>query len=646
MIIPPLIADLRDRVTGPARAPTLLRGFDFGYAHAMARRRVSRSYRRAGLLLALSGPLAACGAPAPAGELAPAQGPKAGPPAAAGDPAAPDPGASSPAPSDTLAPADPKASSPVPSDRPPLDAKPGAQSPALAPQTLVATGAGGPLTLHLAALREGDITLHALVDGALAARGDDSFALAAPGAGSLRRETAWLRGLPRGDWTPIDDLTALGGRWPDAAFFSFTVEYDRSGGGHMAYRWRTDRWTRLEPAASARGFDGLYAAYAGGPGGAVLGLRTDALGSASHDATPAKLRTMRAALARTRPAIDRLDAPGPGAWPELPTGPAALDLASFADGGLVVLRDGPVLQRWTPGAKAWQTLPPIGYASTGYYESATLVARDPARVYVHSCADTRTRDARLHRLVDDAWQEIATPDGKCVWSLSEDADGALWLVSTQGLYRHPAPGPAAGPTPSPDWQAFTLPAVQLPARPRLWRHDDVVGEWTQIAAEPAREQALMPSRVLALGPGDLWLIATAGDSPVGSGRYRKVALTTRSIDAPLVLPDVGRIALEMSGLGDEPPGPDCYEPLLELGAVTDAPATARPAALVDPALADLAVVSHEVDGGHDVAVLWMTGRPLTVEAHARLTALAERLRPSYPLVRLACRLPVVVDVLP
>jgi hypothetical protein len=513
--------------------------------------------------------------------------------------------------------------------------------------TVVATGPDGPLTLHLAAVRDGDVLMHPLIGGAVALRGDVAFAVVPPTAGSPRREQAWLRGLTDLDGAMDEASTVLGGRWPDATFIGFTVEYDRSGVSHPVQRWQDGGWVEVAVPPAPGPVDSFYAAYVGGPDGAVLGLRSHDLGTVDSDLTEVQVERLRKVLRRVRPAVDRIDVAAPVAWPELPVGPVGSDLLAFPDGTLIVLRSGPKLERWTPGARSWKSLPAVGYKATGYYDSPTLVGRDPARLYLFSCADTLEGKARLHLLVDDAWQAIATPGGKCVYSLSEDADGSLWMVAGGQLYRHPAPAPTPGATPSPAWQSITLPSMQLPARPRTWWFDSDVGEWKELPGRPAREQALEPSRVLALGSGDVWFTAQAGDSLYRPGQPYRVVLTTRPIDAPIVLPDPGRIDIEASALGQPPVGPECDRPLLELGAVTDAPATARPPALVGDPLFGLAVVASESGARHDIAVLYMTRTPPEADVmSARLTALAETLRPSFPRLRLSCGRPRIVAVLP
>ncbi|HEY0134038.1 MAG TPA: hypothetical protein VGB85_08160, partial [Nannocystis sp.] len=449
-----------------------------------------RSWPLAGVALLF----VACGPPAAPGQTPPAPGP-----ALASEPVASDRSGEA-VPKDSQPPPPPPISAPTP----PVPAPPALPSisppsagPPLAPQVLTASSPGGPITLHLAAIREGRIVLEPLVDGTLALRGDVAFAIAAPGA-SPRREPAWMRGIPREPYEPLEPLV-FGGRWPDAAFMSFSQELSRSGDGYPMMRWQGDRWTDIERPEEALGLASYHAAYAGGPGGAVLGLRSHVLDTFSDDDfTPFMIRKIKAALRSVRPSVDRLDAAEPTAWPALPPGPVGIGLLSFPDGTLVVMRSGPKLQRWNPGATAWKTLPAVGYTATGYYDGPTLVGRDPARLYMFSCPDAT--QPRLHRLVGAAWESIATPDGKCVWSLAEDAGGAVWLITSGGLYRHVAPGPPPGAVPSIAWESITLPAVQLPAQPGAWRHDNILSGWHMFPEVAAEQQALIASRGGALGP--------------------------------------------------------------------------------------------------------------------------------------------------
>ena len=558
------------------------------------------------------------------------------------------PTAPSTAPTPTEPPTSPTPTPPVPPPATPSTPPPSAGLP-LAPQVLAASGPGGPLTLHLAAIREGDIALEPLADGALALRGDVGFAIAAPGA-SPRREPAWMRAIPREAYEPLKPLV-FGGRWPDAAFLSFSQELSRSGDGYPMMRWQGERWTDIEPAEEALGFASYHIAYAGGAGGAVLGLRVHVLDTfTDDDFTPGAIRKFEAALRSVRPTVDRLDVAGPTAWPALPPGPVGTGLLSFADGTLVVMRSGPKLQRWTPGATAWKSLPAVGYKATGRHDGPTLVGRDPARLYMFSCPETPEPKPRLHRLTGAAWESIATPDGKCVRSLAEDAGGAVWLVSSGGLYRHVAPGPPPGAAPSAAWEPIALPAVQLPAQPEAWRYDSYESRWRVFPEVAAQRQALTASRVVALGPDDVWISAEAGKDRFDA-HTRQVVLTTRPIDAPIVLPDSLRIDHEVHAQDPMPVDDRCSGPLLELGIVTDAPATARPPVLAQPALAKLleglAVVSVEVGPRRDVAILWL----LELDDHfgvaeARLSPLLEPLRPHFPAVRIICQHPLIVDVLP
>lgn len=593
----------------------------------------------------------ACGGPGPAQQDPPAE------PAVQGEPGASDRSVEAvPKDSSAVTPpiapppltAPPVPPAPVPAAEPPAAvAMTPAAGPPLPPQIVTATGANGPLTLHLAAIREGDIALDRLVDGSLAVRGGVALAIAAPGEGAPRREPAWLRDLPR-DPYQVSEPVAFGGRWPEAAFFTLLEEGSRAGDDHPMLRWQVDRWTHIEAKEAAPGLASYHIAYAGGPGGAVLGLRSHALATFSDDDySPAEIRKFKAALRSVTPTVDRLDSAEPTAWSALPPGPVGTGLLSFADGTLVVVRGGPKLQRWTPGAGAWKSLPDVGYKA-GDDDSATLVGRDPARLYLFSCADGST--SRLHRLTGAAWEPIATPDGKCVRSLAEDAEGAVWLVTAGGLYRHVAPGPPPGGVPSIAWESISLPAVQLPAQPMAWRFDDVGNAWHPYPEVAAQQQPLTAARVLALGPGDVWFIADAGKDRFHGG-VRQVVLTTRKIDAPIGLPDGGRIELEVHAQEPRTLDDACVSPLLELGVVSDAPASARPAALAEPAVAGLleglTVASVEVGPRHDVAVLWLVGPDDDHHgALARLTPLLAPLRPHFPALRIICMAPLIEAVLP
>ena len=164
------------------------------------------------------------------------------------------------------------------------------------------------------------------------------------------------------------DRLEFGGRWPDAAFFSFSRDYARTGVHHAALRWQTERWVdqaRGEPEEGV--LASFITAFAGGPDGAVFGLRSPRY--IAQDPEEADLHAQEQALARARPVVERLDREQPPAWPALPAGPPADDLLGFPDGTLVVLRAGPRLEQWRPGASAWTsdgTLHDFGpFAQTG-----------------------------------------------------------------------------------------------------------------------------------------------------------------------------------------------------------------------------------------------------------------------------------------
>lgn len=568
--------------------------------------------------------LAACNSPSPA------------PPR----PASPVPAASSisPVPEDSSKPPVPAASSvpPVPAASSILPVPEAIPTPPLRADT-----PGGPLTLHLAAVSDEPVVIVPLVDGGVALRSDLALAIAPASGGPPVRDPAWPRGLPivAGEGRP--DRLEFGGRWPDAAFFSFSRDYARTGVHHAALRWQTERWVdqaRGEPEEGV--LASFITAFAGGPDGAVFGLRSPRY--IAQDPEEADLHAQEQALARARPVVERLDREQPPAWPALPAGPPADDLLGFPDGTLVVLRAGPRLQQWRPGASAWTSLPAVGYAAAD--TPVTLVGRDPARLYLHACPGARPR---AHQHADGTWRPLRLPDTTCVRALAEAPDGALWLVSAGGLYRHPAPAPVQGVAAA--WEKIVLPTVPLPARPAAWRHNGDMFEWNEFPAVPAAAPTPEPDQVVVLASGELWLAASVGASRFGfAARGRSVVLTTRPVAAAVVLPDPMLLAAEASLL-DEPavgPASDCRTLHLQLGATSDAPASARPPALTDDRLGDLRVVTTAVGTRHDLAVLWLRGAPEPADAYTRLAALVEPLRPSYPALRLRCSLPTITGLLP
>ena len=317
-------------------------------------------------------------------------------------------------------------------------------------------------------------------------------------------------------------------------------------------------------------------------------------------------------------------------------GLALLGLVPFGLG--VVRRSDVGLDRYTVGE---------GHDATFHAAAdtpVTLVGRDPARLYLHACPGARPR---AHQYADGTWRPLRLPDTTCVRALAEAPDGALWLVSAGGLYRHPAPAPVQGVAAA--WEKLTLPAVPLPARPAAWRHNGDMFEWNEFPAVPAAAPTPEPDQVVVLASGELWLAASVGASRFGfAARGRSVVLTTRPVAAAVVLPDPMLLAAEASLL-DEPavgPASDCRTLHLQLGATSDAPASARPPALTDDRLGDLRVVTTAVGTRHDLAVLWLRGAPEPADAHTRLAALVEPLRPSYPALRLRCSLPTITGLLP
>lgn len=501
-------------------------------------------------------------------------------------------------------------------------------------------------------MREGPLALHALADGALAVRGDLVVAIAAS-TGPLKREREWSRGLVFDDIPGMNApvVIAFGGSWPDTALLTLRAEAGRTDGVETVLRWQDGAWTPEPPPAPA-GLQGYYTAYAAIPRGPVAGLRgfsSDDVGDPDDPDAPTRPIT-------ARPVVDRLtpDGRASGPWPALPAGPAGVDLLPLADGGLVVLRSGPVVQHWAPGARAWKKLPAVGYTATGYYDAPQLYGRDPARLWLASCPDTAdVVPPRLHRFDGARWRRVAPPGADCVASLAEADDGTVWLIDGAGLWRDDPDDPVR-------WTAVDLPTLTLPGRDDpVWRPGrELTDPWREWPAEPRAPRRLTPTRVLAVAADDVWLIATAGPARFDPAQLRSVALTTRPLakPPPLLLPDDQ--ARELEARAHEPElvptsvEAACHDIVLDLGDPADIPADARPPDLA-AALADadgdlrrLTVVVADHGGRHHVQVLWFADPPTPAERYELLGGLLTRLQPAHPRARLLCRTPRVVRVLP
>lgn len=370
--------------------------------------------------------------------------------------------------------------------------------------------------MQLAAASDGALRISVMADGGLAVHGDGVIAFAPAGAGPLRSDTKWLRGLPRDGLVP---MRAVGGRWPDQAYVSAVAEWGRSALIYATWRWQDGAWTRLS-LAKAHPLNDFYSDYAAGPDGAVLGLRGFLVDSniGDADSTPRVLQVDRPELRTT---IDRLDGGPPPPWPPLPPGHEAVDLLAFADGSMVVLRTEPSLHRWTPGASEWVELPGLPEHGDGKAISphrAGVVGRDPDRLYAHQC--THDGVAALDRLSGGEWRSEALPEGSCVRSLAEAPDGTLWLVNDRGLHRRRAGA---------RWEAVALPPVDVPMKP-------VAALSADVELPPPGPEPVFAHQVVALDRGELWVAASVG-TPLGRGGpvKRGVVLTTRTVIAPLVL---------------------------------------------------------------------------------------------------------------
>jgi hypothetical protein len=243
----------------------------------------------------------------------------------------------------------------------------------------------------------------------------------------------------------------------------------------------------------------------------------------------------------------------------------------------VVVRSGPVVQHWAVGSKSWKTLPAVGYKATGYYDSPTIAGRDPNRLYLTSCPDTADDvPPNFHMFDGTRWIRLTPPGNRCVDSVAESDDGTVWIVAADALHRDDPGEPRR-------WDPVRLPSVTLPGREAAWRPGSYGEPWRDYPAEPASEQVLTPYRVLAFGPDDIWVAATADPSRYREPYRRSVVLTTRASKSALVLPDDDLADLEAHAQEPEviPTGREsaCENIVLDLGETTDVPATTRPPAL-------------------------------------------------------------------
>jgi hypothetical protein len=405
-----------------------------------------------------------------------------------------------PMPAPSLPPAPEPAPTPAPEPAPTPAPEP-APEPALdAAGPPVVVDSDGPL--RLAAVHEQPLDLKVLADGGVALYGDLALAIAPAGGGPLRADPAWLRGWPL-------DARAIGGRWPEQAFLTGVTQYARSTTLRSLFRWQDGAWAQT-PIADASAVNDFYSDYEAGADGAILGLRgfliDDFLGDDDNGT-----HELQRIMPRLLTTIDRLDGGPAPPWPPLPPGYEAVDLLTFADGSLVVLRTKPSLVRWSPGASGWVDVP-LPFPTP---KRPVVVGRAPDRLYLSRCP--REGKGWLDRLTRGKWKPLPLPDERCARSLSEAPDGALWIVTDRGLYRHASPGPEPGGR----WKAVPLAPVAVPGQPG-----------------PVRP---VPQDVVALGGGEVWVLAT-----VDSKRWEgpTLVLTNRTVGEPLVLP--GRPTIEGS----------------------------------------------------------------------------------------------------
>lgn len=502
---------------------------------------------------------------------------------------------------------------------------------------------------HLAAIREGALSLHAMADGAVAVRGDTTFAIAPPRTGPLRRERAWSRGLAFDEAErQAADIAAFGGRWPDAAFMTLRSDSGRVADLHSVLRWQDGAWMK-DPLPSPADLIAYYAAYAALPDGKIAGLRSfTAAADDDPDDEDSEPKPKPPRIAR--PVLDLLSPASRPPWPALPSGPSASDLLALASGDLVVLRSGPQLHHWPAGAAAWKKLPPPGYTASNPHDTPVLAGHAVTDLWLATCPDLESdTPPRLHRYDGARWHRVPTPDSACVTSIAVTTDDTVWLTAGGALYRD-------DPGPPHHWTRVDLPTPTLGGRDApAWRPGDYGSPWRESPAEQPSAQRLTPTHILAFGTDDLWLTATADPARFDDTTTRSVALTTRPLRAPLHLPDDDLADLEAHAQEPEviPTSREtaCADIVLDLGETTDTPATTRPASLTalitdETDLQRLSIVAVDLGARHGVHALWLADSPDPTDSFTLLAALAERLRPAHPRVRLLCRHPVIVRVLP
>lgn len=147
----------------------------------------------------------------------------------------------------------------------------------------------------------------------------------------------------------------------------------------------------------------------------------------------------------------------------------------FADGVLVTVSDGGMVERWAPGELRGKvdTLPPGGLVVT----TTGLVASSSTDVYV-SAEETESHTPEgplgfLWRHDGAAWSSVPLPDPAGVRSVAIGTDGTLWIVSRSSSH------------------------IQLWSRPRA-------GTWAKVPVDGD------PESVWALRSGDVWVTTSEG----------------------------------------------------------------------------------------------------------------------------------------